>query len=108
MLRWFVIILGGLMLAGAGLADVMGAGPQGIGPGIAGGLLLIGTLFEQRGYRQAGEAPLDGDWQPMPERFRDPSTGKVVGVWFNPATGQRNYVRVDGAAVMRDLGLERR
>jgi hypothetical protein len=31
-------------------------------------------------------------WHPTPERFRDPSTGRVMRVWVDPADGRRHYV----------------
>jgi hypothetical protein len=37
------------------------------------------------------DAPLLG-WRPTPERFRDPSTGRIMRVWVDRADGRRHYV----------------
>jgi len=40
-----------------------------------------------------GESPTPaGDWQPTGERFRDPSTGRLMRVWIDPRDGSRHYV----------------
>jgi hypothetical protein len=33
---------------------------------------------------------------PTAERFRDPSTKKIMRVWIDPADGSRHYVPDDG------------
>lgn len=43
----------------------------------------------RRGHGEA-EAPA-ADWEPTPERFRDPRTGRVMRVWMDTAGG-RHYV----------------
>ncbi|NIJ65236.1 hypothetical protein FHR20_002198 [Sphingomonas leidyi] len=56
------------------------------------GVLLLGTLFERFHYRGA-DGPFDpAGWHPTTERFRDEETGRLVTIWFNPATGERRYV----------------
>jgi uncharacterized protein DUF1707 len=35
-------------------------------------------------------------WTPTAERFRDPSTKKIMRVWIDPADGSRHYVPDDG------------
>ena len=57
--------------------------------------LVAGTLWERLYYR--GSESGGPGWQPTPERFRDEESGKLVTVWFNPATGERRYVE-QGAA----------
>ena len=59
---------------------------------VAAGLLLLGTLFERFHYRGAGTPPDAAGWQPTAERFLDEESGRLVVVWFNPATGERRYV----------------
>ena len=45
-----------------------------------------------RGRRGHGEVTQAApDWQPTPERFRDPRTGRVMRVWVDGA-GARHYV----------------
>jgi hypothetical protein len=47
--------------------------------------------------RRHGEAAAPGaGWTPTPERFRDPSTKKIMRVWIDPADGSRHYVPDDG------------
>ncbi|MGH9062659.1 MAG: DUF1707 domain-containing protein, partial [Acidimicrobiales bacterium] len=41
------------------------------------------------GEGPSGAAP---GWQPTPEVFRDPTTGRVMRVWVDPADGSRHYV----------------
>jgi hypothetical protein len=31
-------------------------------------------------------------WRPTRERFRDPSTGRIMRVWIDPGDGRRHYV----------------
>ncbi len=84
-----ILILAGLCALAFGLFtlrfSVMGALP----PLIAGGALLLGTLFEGR-YRPRVRAGSDG-WEPTGEKFIDPGTGKLVDVVYNPKTGEREY-----------------
>lgn len=55
------------------------------------GLLIVGgILFERRGYRSRVDRTR-GQWQPTGERFMDPTTGRVVEVYFNQQTGERDY-----------------
>ena len=57
---------------------------------IVGGLivLLIVSLF----VRRHGESPTaHPDWSPTEERFRDPSTGRLMRVWLDHQ-GTRHYV----------------
>ena len=62
------------------------------------GLLIVLALIVVAvvGYvqlRRHGEtdAPHPG-WQPTTEVFRDPSSGRVMRVWVDPADGTRHYV----------------
>jgi Domain of unknown function (DUF1707) len=43
--------------------------------------------------RRHGEAEkAQPGWRPTPERFRDPTTERVMRVWIDPADGSRHYV----------------
>jgi hypothetical protein len=44
-----------------------------------------------RGRHGESELPAVG-WRPTRERFRDPSTNRVMRVWVNPADASRHYV----------------
>jgi DUF1707 SHOCT-like domain len=59
--------------------------------GAGGSRLPIG---QRRRHAQVA-APGPG-WMPTPERFRDPSTKKIMRVWIDPADGSRHYVPDDG------------
>ena len=55
------------------------------------GLLIVGgILFERRGYRSRVDRT-HGNWQPTGERFTDTTTGRMVEVYYNPQTGERDY-----------------
>ncbi len=43
--------------------------------------------------RRHGETDrADPSWQRSDEVFRDPSTGRLMRVWYDPADGSRHYV----------------
>jgi Domain of unknown function (DUF1707) len=46
--------------------------------------------------RHAQSAVPGPGWTPTAERFRDPSTKKIMRVWIDPADGSRHYVPDDG------------
>jgi hypothetical protein len=60
------------------------------------GLIILGTVFERFNYRGSAAPDAAGPWKPTNECFRDEESGRLVTVWFNPATGERRYVE-DGA-----------
>ncbi len=67
------------------------AGGPGAAAGTGGSRMPIG---QRRRHAQAA-APGPG-WTPTAERFRDPSTKKIMRVWIDPADGSRHYVPDDG------------
>ena len=56
----------------------------------AAGVLVLGTLWERFYYR--GSERGGAGFQATQERFLDEESGRLVTVWFNPATGERRYV----------------
>ena len=45
-----------------------------------------------------GERPRpEPGWQPTEESFRDPSTGRIMRVWIDPADGSRHYIPEAGS-----------
>lgn len=46
--------------------------------------------LRRRGHGES-EAAQPG-WRPTPERFRDPTTDRIMRVWIDPADGARHYV----------------
>jgi Domain of unknown function (DUF1707) len=76
--------------AAAAVADLPplgGSGPAGA-PG-------SGLPLGQR-RRHAQTATPGPGWVPTSERFRDPSTKKIMRVWIDPADQSRHYVPDDG------------
>jgi membrane protein implicated in regulation of membrane protease activity len=56
-------------------------------------ILLAALLLERWRYRP----PINrrsGKWERTGERFVDPATGRVTEVFYNPDTGERDYVEV--------------
>ena len=49
-------------------------------------------MFERWRYKPLTDARLGPDWVATDERFVDPETGKLVTVYYHPATGERRYV----------------
>jgi hypothetical protein len=79
--------------AAATVADLppLAGGHAAAGPaGAAAGGLPPG---QRRRHAQTA-APGPG-WMPTPERFRDPSTKKIMRVWIDPADQSRHYVPDD-------------
>lgn len=90
MTGWRIWALGaGAVIAAVGIAVWAGGG----GPMVLifGALMAITAAVEPIYGRAAGK-PYGSGWQATDERFVDPETGKLVTVWFDPATGERRYV----------------
>jgi hypothetical protein len=57
-------------------------------------IFLIWFFFRSGGYkRHPLDAPLGLYWIFTGERFLDPPTGTMLGVWYCRRTGERAYVR---------------
>jgi hypothetical protein len=61
------------------------------------GILIFITAALEPIYGRANGKPRNGSWRATDERFIDPETGRLVTVWYDPATGDRRYVD-DGEA----------
>ena len=57
---------------------------------IEGGVVIIAVLFEPWRYLPKVNRN-KGRWQATGERFVDPTSGKLVEVFYNPETGERDY-----------------
>jgi hypothetical protein len=81
------LILGGLMLMASGC-------PPGVGMRLAvPGLVLIAAVIGERWRYTRLETGRPGSgWVATDERFLDPESGKLVTVFYRPATGERRYV----------------
>ena len=65
--------------------------------GVAGWVILavvvlgaVAALFGWDRYRSNRKSSSESS-QPTAEVFNDPATGKTMRVWYNPATGEREY-----------------
>ncbi|HUB96829.1 MAG TPA: hypothetical protein VL993_12985 [Stellaceae bacterium] len=95
------MILGaaGILLIAGALYLVARGAPAAvlIGPGVVGILFIIGALFERAFYKNPVARAPGGGFVATPERFVDPSSGRMVEVHVKPATGERVYVDVGPA-----------
>jgi hypothetical protein len=90
MLRAFVLIASiALLICGVVLctfdAVLRPLGAELLGLGV---IVLLSMLFERR-YRSPKR--ISAAAQATGERFIDPGTGKLVEVYYDPATGEREY-----------------
>jgi hypothetical protein len=51
---------------------------------------IVVAVFGWDRYRTSGKAA-SGSSQPTSEVFTDPASGKTMRVWYDPATGEREY-----------------
>ncbi|WP_156428165.1 hypothetical protein [Novosphingobium sp. FSW06-99] len=94
MLRILLIALAGTGLVALILADWL-EGRSYLPATVGAGIVLAGLLFENRRYKRVLDTAPGTGWQATGERFVDPDSGKLVAVFFNPATGERRYVDAD-------------
>lgn len=96
MLRAALLVIGGVMLAAAAFGALTGWRLGAIIPlALWGAILAGGVLVERWRYQLLADDRPCRDWQATPERFVDPESGRLVTVFFNPATGDRRYVADD-------------
>jgi hypothetical protein len=97
MLRWMIMSYGLLSLIGAvillfivhaTLSLVLYLAVNGI-------ILVSAVLLERKRYRPQVDRTL-GHWQPTGERFVDPATEQLMEVFYNSATGERDYREATG------------
>ncbi len=91
MLRRVVFAVGCALLLG-GCAILASGGDHGAWVLVINGLLITGGLaFERYRYKPDLTAPPGPGWVRTEEKSVE--AGGVVSVWFNPASGERAYVR---------------
>ncbi len=93
MLRRVLFWLGVLALLLAGFAAMSGFVVAALWLLVNGTALMLGTLFERWRYKRNLETH-EAKGQPTGERMVDPVTGELTEVYFDPATGERSYVKV--------------
>jgi hypothetical protein len=91
-MRIIVYVLGLLCVAGALGAASLHLFPTAAMLALWAVIFLVGLVAERWRYKRLGAAPPGPGWQRTGERFVDPGTGKLVTVYFHPATGERRYV----------------
>jgi hypothetical protein len=96
MLRWTIIGYGLLSLIGAAVLLFIVHAPQ-LWPvvylAVNGTILVSAVLLERKRYRARVDRTR-GHWQPTGERFVDPTTERLMEVFYNSATGEREYREV--------------
>jgi hypothetical protein len=58
---------------------------------LVGAVLVVVSAMEQVRYRLSSGSS-DRSLRPTAERFVDPTTGQLLQVWIDPASGERSYV----------------
>jgi len=90
-MRTIVFIIGGVLVAAALALAALRCFPAAGMLALWATVLLVGLLIERWRYKKLADRPPGPDWQRTDERFVDPETGKLVTVYFHPATGERRY-----------------
>ena len=91
MLRRLLIAYGVLCLIGAGILLVAHVTIALVIYLAINGLIITGgILLERSSYRSKADTT-QGNWQSTGERFNDPTSGKLIEVYYNPQTGERDY-----------------
>jgi hypothetical protein len=92
MLRVILLTIGVLLLGVAPIAVLAGWPAHLISvPAVLGIVLTAGILFERGRYKPPSSRRLGPDWVATSERFVDPTSGKIVAVFYQPTTGERRY-----------------
>jgi len=55
------------------------------------GLIITGGILLERSSYRSKVDRTQGKWQSTGERFNDPTSGKLIEVYYNPQTGERDY-----------------
>ncbi|MHB8598051.1 MAG: hypothetical protein ACYDER_14700 [Ktedonobacteraceae bacterium] len=92
MLRWMIIGYSLLYLIGAAVLLFMVHATLWLVLYLAvnGFILVSAVLMERKRYRTHVDRT-QGYWQSTGERFVDPTTERPMEVFYNPATGERDY-----------------
>ncbi len=94
MLRRVLLAIGVAgLLAGVGCLAA-GLSAPGLQLTVGFGVLTAGLAFERWRYVRSGDRSW-GPWEATGERFVDPTTDRLIEVYYNPETGERDYRPVD-------------
>lgn len=103
MLRWVIIGYGLLYLIGAALLLFMVHATLWLILYLAvNGIILVSAMFLERKRYRVRVDRNQGHWQPTGERFVDPTTRRLMEVFYNPTTGERDYREVTGQMEVSD------
>ena len=91
MLRIIVLGIGGLAIAAGALLVTAGTRGPGLNLILIGAVVVLGTVFERWRYRNS--PPAGARWERTGERFVDPASGDTMEVYYDPASGERRYLR---------------
>lgn len=92
MLRRLVLLAGLLMLfLGAALLG-LGFEAAAVWLLVAGGTVTAGILFERVIYKPVKDTSPGAGWMKTGESFVDTGTGKTIDVFYEPRSGERQYV----------------
>lgn len=92
MLRRLVVAAGALLLLGGAVAAFLGAWPAALWLLGTGAVVTAGTLFERVVYKSVRAKAPGAGWMKTGESFIDTSSGRTVDVFYDPKSGQRQYV----------------
>lgn len=97
LLRPALLAIGAVLLAVAVVSGTIGCVPGlTVGTAFPGVLLIGAVLIERWRYQPLRNERPGPDWVATGEGFVDPETGKLVTVFYKPATGKRRYVTAFG------------
>ncbi len=91
-LRAALYVVGGVLAASGVLLALAGCVAPAAWLAGWGLILIIGLLIERWRYKKLTGPRPGPEWIATDERFVDPETGKMVTVYFHPATGERRYI----------------
>ncbi len=92
MLRNVLLLLSLAALGIGALCLLLGADPPAYTLLIWGAILLAAVVYERFRYKLLARAQPGADWERTSERFVDAESGKLVTVYVQPQTGERQYV----------------
>jgi hypothetical protein len=88
-----VLVLLSLAALGIGaFCLLVGADPPAYTLLIWGAILLAAIVYERFRYKPLANVTPGAGWQRTSERFVDPDSGRIVTVYVQPGSGERQYV----------------
>ncbi len=92
MLRGAVLAVGLVMLVAGAAVAAAGVPAASLWLLGMGGLITVGVVLERVIYKPLLREKPGAGWVKTAERFIDPESGKEVDVFYNPVSGERQYV----------------